>query len=939
MEDQVREQIQPDDIKRLSNLEDAGIRGGIHSKRTYLMALHDGSLWIWKQTGNEERDEIFMYHLAQTMFRGIVPEVQAVYVPKLGWGSAMRKVAGIPAGRVDGLHGYFHGNEEMQADLVAMLVLDYLTGNPDRHSNNWFIQHNDRLAAIDNGWAGEDPVMTLSAVFEPANLAGLVRDESLWPKMLQMMLELINDLSGRGDEARALAQEIDINQKDAVAMVRLWEPKLQRLARFVQGEASKLQKERVYIKPGEQAPAGSQVEEGPRGGHYYESEPLLPGFEGVPPRQRYEEQPPAHPRTIADSAEDEKRQQDILEDAKERAIESAVEGKPELQGFTSASPAIRGAVKDTLIRDISIRSEVPYSRVAAYISSWASSSSDSNVESLALQIAAARLFSLPATDFIKESWGNMVGRMQGVSNIPSSGERLEEATKILKAMYDNTQEYLTENGIDSLVLYRGMRWFDNEGDNPTPDEFGYAMGDNLAGGFRRQEVEFQANPLSSWATRFGDARVFANFKPEGADEYEGELNWEDETFHEQAQSLLVEEAAAGGIDVEDDEAYEKWKDETLAEYDGSADMWAYQEMELYPPTLLPSMTRSISVVEVPREKIIATALTGLGCLSENEVVISGGEFNQTTYLADDYDGSNAFPLADSIEEMEIRYDEEKRFKAIYQEAVTAAEERAGQPLDQTQLTTLRQNARAEARRESEEPKRKPTVQEEPKTIAETEAGAKEIPEDVLAARLKALRNDPVMDVAAKRDKMVAVLFQWWTRKSAKWREATSEIYDDKSLSAGQRVEATAAIQIAQIHHSKDYKERLAVVNTLAGIPKDNPLNTDIDNQYDDAHLKLLEAVAAGTMDGDTYRKEQDKVYARLEAQRDVLGRGYDPNDSKLVGAQQRYTKAWAAVKAQNWGGDGEFNDFYKKQKAKEKRIKRRMERALAEAEPLKKMVY
>ncbi|KKK67426.1 hypothetical protein LCGC14_2954190 [marine sediment metagenome] len=245
-----REQIQPDDIKRLSNLEDAGIRGGIHSKRTYLMALHDGSLWIWKQTGNEERDEIFVYHLAQKMFRGIVPEVQPVFVPKLGWGSAMRKVAGIPAGRVDGLHGYFHGNEEMQADLIAMLVLDYLTGNPDRHSNNWFIMHNDRLAAIDNGWAGEDLAMTLSAVFEPADLAGLVRDESLWPKMLQMMLVLINDLTGRGDEARALAEKIDINQKDAVDMVRLWEPKLQKLARFIQAEASKLTKEKVYSKPG-----------------------------------------------------------------------------------------------------------------------------------------------------------------------------------------------------------------------------------------------------------------------------------------------------------------------------------------------------------------------------------------------------------------------------------------------------------------------------------------------------------------------------------------------------------------------------------------------------------------------------------------------------------------------------------------------------------------
>ncbi|KKK87210.1 hypothetical protein LCGC14_2755520, partial [marine sediment metagenome] len=420
---------------------------------------------------------------------------------------------------------------------------------------------------------------------------------------------------------------------------------------------------------------GSQVEEGPRGGHYYESEPPLPGFEGLPPRQRYEEQPPALPRTIADSVEHEQRQQAILEDAKEVAIERAIEGKPELQGLTSAHHDIRGAVKDALTRDISIRSEVPYSRVAAYISSWASSSSDSNVESLALQMAAARLFALPATDFVKEAWDAVSGNLTSGEFTPD--QRLAEATSVLKAMYDNTQEYLKQQGIKSLVLYRGMRWFDGEGDNPTPDEFGYAIGDKLAGGFRRQEVEFHANPLSSWATDFNDARVFANFKPEGAETYEGEYNWEDDTFQEEARMALEDEwksyAGAEGIPVGDADAREEWKDKELAEYNGSQDMWAYQEKELYPPNLLPALTRAISVVEVPREKVIATALTGLGCLNENEVVISGGEFNQTTYLADDYDGSNAFPLADSIEEMEIRFDEEKRFKAIYQEAVTAAE--------------------------------------------------------------------------------------------------------------------------------------------------------------------------------------------------------------------------------------------------------------------------
>jgi|GEM_PF-4623292 len=394
--------------------------------------------------------------------------------------------------------------------------------------------------------------------------------------------------------------------------------------------------------------------------------------------------------------------------------------------------------------------------------------------------------------------------------------------------------------------------------------------------------------------------------------------------------------------ADDDEAYEEWKDKELDEYNGSVGMWAYQTTDMMPPDLLPALTRAISVVEVPREKVIATALTGLGCLNENEVVISGGEFNQTTYLADDYDGSNAFPLADSIEEMEIRFDEEKRFKAIYQEAVTAAEERAGQPLDHTQLATLRQKAREQAQEEEEEPKRKPHAAEEPKTIAEMEADVKEIPEDALAARLETLRNDPALDVKAKDNKMTAVLFQWWTRKNTKWRDAASKIYSDSSLSDGQKTEGTAAIQLAQLYHGRDYQKRLTAASASIGVVRpahDSPQLQDIADQYDAARIKLLEAVVAGKMDGDTYRKAQDKIYARLETQKDILGLGYDPNDNKLVSAYGRYEKALAAVKAEHWGGGGEFNDFYKKQKAKEKHIKRRMERALAEAEPLKKMVY
>jgi len=269
--------IRPEDVKRISNLEGAGIRGGIHSQHTWLVALHDGSLWIAKNTKTEERDEVFTYELARLMFRSIVPETTVTDLPKIGWVSIQRKVSGVPAGRVDGLHGYFHGNDEMLADLVAMLVLDYLIGNPDRHSNNWFVLHNDRLAAIDNGWAGEDMAMSFADVFQPARLAGMMEDERLWPQLLKGIAVLIQDLEGRGDEVRALAEAIGIDKKEAVDMVRLWEPKLASLTRLIHAEAGRVEKARVYITPGQQPPMGVSVEEGPRGGHYYESEGIPRG--------------------------------------------------------------------------------------------------------------------------------------------------------------------------------------------------------------------------------------------------------------------------------------------------------------------------------------------------------------------------------------------------------------------------------------------------------------------------------------------------------------------------------------------------------------------------------------------------------------------------------------------------------------------------------------
>lgn len=588
----INKAIDPSDIKRISSLDDAGIRGGIHSAHTYLVALHDGSLWIYKQTGTEERDEIFVYRLALAMFRGIVPTTEPLYVPKLGWGSAQRKVAGVPAGRVDGLHGYFHGNEEMQADLVAMLVLDYLTGNPDRHANNWFIMHNDRLAAIDNGWAGEDPTMTLSAVFEPARLAGLIRDESLWAGMLKVMLALINEISGRGDEARALAEEIAIDRKEAVDMLRLWEPKLQRLARFIQVEASKLTKEKVYIEPGTQPPLGVHVEEGPRGGTYYESEDIPTGMEEV-------EQEPTEfaPQPLTAEAVSEA---EMFNDGIFGAWLEDYKVSNDVGEFK-----LREMMKDDISSMIAERTGISYGVVNNFIKAWAGSAAGS-AESLAMQNAAAELFGLEENDYIKEQgqWRFTGGEQYEI--------RAGRSKQIVQAMYDETQEWLKAQGVDHLVLFRGMRW--TEEDAPA----GIFAAQAGAG----KDIEFHANPLSSWSSDPNIAEEFANYHAEGAEE--GEPDYEDEDYQDcldediaSQQGIAVEEARQQAYENEiefDEEAFDENFD---AAYDSS-------DSDCYAPTKIPVQVKAFAVAQVPAEKIIALSVTGLGCLNEREVIVAGG---------------------------------------------------------------------------------------------------------------------------------------------------------------------------------------------------------------------------------------------------------------------------------------------------------------------------
>ncbi len=602
-------QITPEDIKRISSLEDAGVRGGIHSKHTWLVALHDGSLWIAKKTKTEERDEVFTYELAKLMFRSIVPETTVADLPKVGWVSIQRKVAGVPAGRVDGLHGYMHGNDEMLADLAAMLVLDFLIGNPDRHSNNWFLLHNDRLAAIDNGWAGEDLTMSFADVFQPARLAGMMEDERLWPQLLRGINVLIQELAGRGDEVRALAEAIKIDRKEAVEMVRLWEPKLESMAKLIRAEAGKVEKARVYIEPGTQPPLGTQVEEGPRGGHYYESEGIPAGMEEAEP-------PPVEgfgPQVLTKEA---------LTEAE--MFNDGVFG-PWVEDYSEGIPAgteqeLRQSLKNDIVKRISEATGIEYDTVNSYVKAWAGSATKS-VESLAMQNAAAEVFGVKKNEYIEQ---------QGAYRKPGRemAERHALLSKaIVKTMYANTQSWLKEQGIKSLVLFRGMRW--TEWDAP----------EEVARAGAGADIDFHANPLSSWSSDPTTAEQFANMEAEGG---EGEPDYEDPDYLE-CQEEERREALSNAI-IQARKQLPRYDDEGFDEENFEErfnDQYDYGMSDCEAPITPASQVRAIAVAKVPADRIIALSITGLGCLNEQEVVVAGGEQTVRMYSTGDEGGITA----------------------------------------------------------------------------------------------------------------------------------------------------------------------------------------------------------------------------------------------------------------------------------------------------------
>lgn len=215
----------------------------------------------------------------------------------------------------------------------------------------------------------------------------------------------------------------------------------------------------------------------------------------------------------------------------ETADDGTEEFHPDPDGtFDPGDPAVRAAVR----RDA----------VSRLVQQWSLTSNDHDANSLAIQQVIAQEFEINDA----HDWPVDPDLQEQADQIVQAKRPL--LTAFVHAQYDLTQERLEQAGIDSVNLYRGMRWDD-------PDEVPeWARGIEEAG-----SVEVPLRPASSF-TANGDTAV--HFAQHGAGS----------------------EARTG-------------------------------QFENDPATLVLSAT-------VPRERILATARTGVGCLNEWEFVVLGG---------------------------------------------------------------------------------------------------------------------------------------------------------------------------------------------------------------------------------------------------------------------------------------------------------------------------
>jgi len=151
----------------------------------------------------------------------------------------------------------------------------------------------------------------------------------------------------------------------------------------------------------------------------------------------------------------------------------------------------RAVLKNEICEKLAERSGLPYEEVNRRIGQWAKTSNDTSAKALSMQEAARREFGSKLSPWQKNQWKESgAGKM-------ISAEEMKMNRRLLRAMYEETQEHLRSLGVPAdgfVTLYRGVK---------------------LSGKWPKGEkVVYEGNALESWslisstAASFGDRRQF-----------------------------------------------------------------------------------------------------------------------------------------------------------------------------------------------------------------------------------------------------------------------------------------------------------------------------------------------------------------------------------------------------------------------------------------------
>lgn len=248
----------------------------------------------------------------------------------------------------------------------------------------------------------------------------------------------------------------------------------------------------------------------------------------------------------------------------QRRVGSATSGSWYYRGGSGNSQDQKDHLADGTMKlgdDPTLRSDLREEAVSKLLGRWAGTSNNNSVQSLAMQNAAIKEFNLTGT----ATWSDPENTDEMNQDMADAVEN--ETAKngdmyqaFLRAQYDNTQQFFKDNNISTVTAYRG---------------FDFSDGDVME---KTSEFPGTEPTLPKWADS------------ENADEVNDDNgSWNNDI------SLRPLSSSSYGPD-------------TALIFAGGGDTDAGR----------------VIAGEVPVSRVLSTAMTGLGCLHENEMVLLGG---------------------------------------------------------------------------------------------------------------------------------------------------------------------------------------------------------------------------------------------------------------------------------------------------------------------------